>query len=428
MVEGTTFEKWHRGNSIVSSNLTASAIAFKMIKKLQNNIWKYTIILIANKRVFAAILGAYYLTIPDVTPQVIGFILLAGNISAFIFEIPSGYMSDKIGHKQALITSQALMMLSTLFYLFADSISFLILGSIFMSTSWAFHSGTGSAFMHETLQGLGRENEYISVMGKISSIAFAVPAILTALIPFLVSVSYKTPFLIVLFFDIAGLLVAFSLTTPPVPMKPIEEVGVTNFKQVLKEGYNLNYFSIALFSGIILGAMISIGGFRSVYQVFLGIPVIWFGIFFGLGRVLAALILAQSGKIEKFISMLSFYKFQTFVFTFLILVLSVTTNSAVVVIIFIIMNALYWGISRLDEGYQLSVIKFSKFKATLLSVRAQIGQMVGAILGFSLGLAFEYMSFRAGFFYLGIFFFFTIFPIYLYIAHQHKMGAYGSAV
>src|SRR3989344_3349293 len=162
-----------------------------MQKLLQGNIWKYTLLLIANKRIFVAILGAYYLTIPDVTPEGIGIILLAGSLAGFIFEIPSGYVSDKIGHKTALVLSRLFMLVSTLFFLFASNIIFLILGGVFMSMAHAFHSGTGSAFMHETLRGLKREKEYAKVMGKISSIGFAIPIVFMVLTPFLVSISFK---------------------------------------------------------------------------------------------------------------------------------------------------------------------------------------------------------------------------------------------
>jgi len=112
-----------------------------MEKSLKHNIWKYTLILIANKRIFVAILGAYYLTIPGVTPKIIGSILLAGSLSGFLFEIPSGYMSDKIGHKLTLVISRVLMLVSTIFFLVANNITFLIIGAIFLSASIAFQSG-----------------------------------------------------------------------------------------------------------------------------------------------------------------------------------------------------------------------------------------------------------------------------------------------
>ncbi len=393
-------------------------------KDLQSNIWKYTLLLIANKRIFVAILGAYYLTIPDVTPKVIGTILLAGSLSGFLFEIPSGYMSDKIGHKLTLVISRVLMLISTVLFLVANNILFLILGAIFLSASAAFQSGTGSAFMHETLQGLKREHDYAKVMGKISSIGFAVPIIFMVLVPFLVSVSYKTPFIIALVIDLIGLFAAISLVVPPIAQKDVEEIGTTNFRQVLQEGYRLNYFSIALFSGIISGTLFSIGGFRAPYQTFLEIPVIWYGVFFGIGRAFASLMLAYSGKIKKYITLTSFYRFQLITYPFLILVLGTVSISWIVVLVFIIMNAFQWGLSKIDEGYQLDIIKSSKFKATLLSTGSQIDQAVAAVSSFGVGFIIEHVSYQYGFLYSGIIFFVVLFPLYLYIVRRHKAGVY----
>src|SRR3989344_6469155 len=176
--------------------------------ELSSNLWKYALFLIANKRIYVAILGAYYLTIPGVTPQGIGIILLIGSLAGFVFEIPSGYVSDKIGHKTALVTSRFAMLASTLLFLLANDIMFLILGSVLMSLAHALHSGTGSAFMHETLRGLKRENDYARIMGKISSVGFAIPIVFMVLTPFLVSISFRAPFLIALVVDVIGIAAA----------------------------------------------------------------------------------------------------------------------------------------------------------------------------------------------------------------------------
>jgi len=394
-------------------------------KRLESNIWKYALLLIANKRIFVAILGAYYLTLPDVTPQIIGMILLVGNLAGFIFEIPSGYVSDKMGHKQALIFSRIFMLLSTFLFLFAESTSFLILASILLSMGAAFHSGTGSAFMHETLRGLKKEKEYPHIMGKISSIGFAVPIILTTLVPFLVSISYKLPFVIALVIDLIGVITSISLVSPPVRQEHIKEIRKTNFRQVLREGYKFNFFSLALFSGIISGTLFGIGGFRAPYQLFLGISVIWYGVFFGLGRVLASLMLAYSGKIKKVITLPSFYLFQLILYSIMILLLGIVSIRWVVIMVFIIINAFQWGLSRIDESYQLEIITSSKFKATLLSLSSQIDLIVGAVSSFVIGFLIEKISYQYGFLYLGIIFFVILLPLYLYILKRKKSGAYG---
>lgn len=399
-----------------------------MEKKLKSNIWKYTLYLIANKRIFIAILGAYYLTIPDVTPQGIGLILLISSFSGFLFEIPSGYVSDKIGHKTALVLSRVLMLVSTLLFLAANNIMFLILAGIFLSVSHAFHSGTGSAFMHETLRGLGREKDYARVMGKVSSIGFAVPIILMVLTPFLVSISFKTPFLIALIIDIIGIFVALSLVSPSVTQEEIEEVKLTNFREVMKEGFHLNFFPFALFSGIIGGILFSIAIFRAPYQVFLEVPVIWFGVLFGIGRAFASLMLAFSGKIKEKTSLFSFIRFKLILYTFFILALGFSSNWIVIVTIFIVINAFQWGLSKVGDSYSLDIIKTSKFKATLLSTRSQISQIVAAISSFGIGFAIDRLSYQYTFLSVGIIFVVILLPLYIYIVRKHKdMNLFGAA-
>lgn len=268
-------------------------------QKLESNIWKYTLILIANKRLFAAILSVYYLTIPDVTASWIGIFVLIGALTGFVFEVPSGYLSDKIGHKTALVISRIATLLSTLFFLLADSISFLVLGTIFLSIGTAFISGTGSAFMHETLRALGRENEYTKIIGKAGSIGFAVPILLTVGIPFLVSISYKIPFLVALVVDLVGLLAAISLVRPNISQERVDEIDVKNFRGVVKEGMDKKFFRYALFSGLVFGTLWTTGIFRGPYQESLGVLVIWFGVLHGIGRIGASLLLAYSGKLRE---------------------------------------------------------------------------------------------------------------------------------
>lgn len=391
---------------------------------LSGNIWKYTLLLITNKRVFVAILGAYYLTIPDVTPQIIGLILLTSSLSSFILEIPSGYISDKIGHKKALVIAKVFAIVATLLLLSADSIPLLIMAAIFSSASFAFLSGTGSAFMHETLLALGRDHEYTKIIGKASAIGFAVPVVFMVLVPFLVDISYKLPFLVSLIFDVVGLLVAISLVTPPVKQHLIEEIGPTNFKEVMQEGYRFNYFSLALFSGVVGGFVFGIHGFRGPYQVFLEIPVIWFGVLFGIGRIGASILLAYSGQIKSYTNLLSFYKFQIITYTFLIILLGLTANWIIVVAVFIITNALKWGLSTIDEGYRLDLIKTSKFKATLFSVQSQIESGLIGVVGVSLGFMIERLSYQTSFLYITIIYVIVIIPMYFYIARRYKAGEY----
>lgn len=362
-----------------------------------------------------AILSVYYLTIPDVTAQKIGLLMLISSFAAFIFEIPSGYIADKIGHKKALVLSRVLLLSSTAIYLVSDNFTILVMASIFFSVSNAFHSGTGTAFMHETLRGLGRSGDYAKVMGKVSAIGFAVPVAFIILTPFLVDISYKLPFVVSLFTDGIGLIAALLLVVPKVSQQHIDEVRKTNFVQVMREGYHLRFFGLALFLGIISGTLIGSGIFRAPYQDFLAIPVIYYGVFFGVGRIIASLLLVYNGKIKEWTTGRYFFGLTLIIYIFFFLILGSVVEPWIVIIIFILSNALHWGVSQVSNGYTLDVIGVSKFKATLLSVQSQVGYLIGALVSFGLGFTIERLGYQNSYLLLAIFFGLVTVPLYIYV-------------
>ncbi|MDP1690118.1 MAG: hypothetical protein Q8L52_02855 [bacterium] len=382
---------------------------------LESNIWKYTVLLITNKRVFIAILGVYYLTIPGVTPFWIGIFLLAGNGASFIFDIPSSYIADKIGHKDAIVLSRGIIFFSTLFFLFATNVWWLIIGSILLSMGFAFLSGVGSAFMHETMRGLGRGDEYTAVMGKVSSIGFFIPAIMAVIVPFSVDISYKIPFIIMLGLDVIGFIMALSLVRPTVNPEHVAEVSETRFLDVIRQGLALRFFRIATFSGVVSAVMFAVDGFRGPYQLLLGVPVIWFGIFFGAGRALAALLLAYSGKTRHLIGdVYSFQRAQIIVYGILFLTLGLISSPWVVVVVFVLDNALKWGFSQVDTGYQLDVIRNHKFKATLLSAGNQIQNVISMCAVAVSGILIERLGYQQAFLIFAIVFLIIQIPLHLY--------------
>ncbi|MCA9356576.1 hypothetical protein KC872_00035 [Candidatus Kaiserbacteria bacterium] len=140
----------------------------------------------------------------------------------------------------------------------------------------------------------------------------------------------------------------------------------------------------------------------------------------------ASLLLAYSGKIKSHFTLASFYGMYVTFCAVLILILGVTDIVWIVVLIFITLNAIQWGLSGVDEGFQLGIIKSSKFKATLLSVSSQVKLLFQGISSFGLGLAIEKFSYQYGFLLLGIVFLLVLGPLYLYILKRSKEGAYGN--
>ena len=337
-------------------------------KALQSNIWKYGLFLITNRRSYWPILTVYFLVSPDNTLQQIGFFMAIGQVFGVLLEVPSGYISDKIGHKKALIISKVGLVFSTVFYLIGGNFWFFVLGSSFFSISIAFQSGTIEAFMQETLIGLGRGEEYSKVIGKIKSISLIVTAVFLATIPALVAFNIRWPFLVVLVLDLAGLLVVFSFVVPERAKVAIEEIGAGNFRQVLGEAKKYNFIPVIIFSALMTGILMGTGVFRDVYQQFLGIPIVYLGVLLALSRVVASLVSRVIYRLKSLVDINGYFILQMLFFFPLIFLLGVVSNKWVIAALFIVIIGTLWGKGPLSTHYKLEYIKQSNFKATLLSL------------------------------------------------------------
>ncbi len=337
-------------------------------KKLQSNIWKFSLYYITHRRIYWPLLTVYFLSFPDNTAQQVGLFLAIGQIGGFIFEIPSGYISDKIGHKQALILSKILLLASTTLFVIGGNVYIFSLGAILFTAGFAFNSGTFGAFTHEVLSALKKDHQYSKIIGSIRSKSFIVSAILLAALPFTVAINFKLPFIIALFFDFIGLLITLSFVVPRQTKFQVEEINKTNFKAVFKEGRVLRFYPIAIVMGLITSIIISCGAYRDVYQQFLGINIIYLGIFMALSRLISSATSRYIYKIYHKLSAQAYLLIIIIVYSLIIFSIGYIQNIWYVVTAFIILVGSLWGSTSLFDHYKLDYIKTSHFKATLLSI------------------------------------------------------------
>jgi MFS family permease len=81
------------------------------------------------------------------------------DIGTTVFEVPSGYMSDKIGRRVTLVASAVAGLAAMLCFVTGDSFVIFALAQILLGASIAFASGTDSSLLYETLTAEGREAE-----------------------------------------------------------------------------------------------------------------------------------------------------------------------------------------------------------------------------------------------------------------------------
>lgn len=353
--------------------------------RLEWNIWKFAVHKTTNKRTYMTFMTIFLLTMPNTTARTIGFLTLVGQITGVLFEVPSGYISDRIGHKQALILGRAALAVSTFLYIVADRAWYFFLATIFLSIGWAFESGTDSAFMHETLRSLGKQDLYARIMGKIKSLGFAVPVILILILAAVADHTFRTAFVIAFCVDLVGLVAVLLLATPPIEQST-GELTFEKFSDIeqsfMRVGWMPYIVASTLLSGILLGTTI---GFKNPYQEMLGLSITLIGVFWAISRLLISGMLLLNGKIYERFSFKQFILFEALIVGVSVLGIGLTRNMWVVAALFVFANVPLWGLGGAREQYYLSFIHDKNSKATLLSLIELINKIVIGIVGFFMG-------------------------------------------
>ncbi|MBR9705726.1 hypothetical protein GOV14_01705 [Candidatus Pacearchaeota archaeon] len=387
-------------------------------KKLKSNIWKYFLIMLTNRRNYMPILAIYFLTLANTTAQQIGLYVGIGWLAGFLLEIPSGYLSDKWGHKRVLVLAKFSMLISTLFFIFGNSFIYFTLGSIFIAFGFAFTSGTGSAFLHNTLIGLKRENDYGEVQGKIKAKASLASAGMILILPFLTKISLIMPVKIYLIFDVIGIFVAFLLYSPKIKFGAKDTEGEKIFSQ-LKRFKGTGFYTTSIFTGLFGGFIIALSLFKEPFVKSLGLPIVLVGSIMALSRVIW-FVVGHNLKILKKIKIYKLLFYEIFLFSGIIIISSQLKNPYIIVFILAILIGQYHGQEPIIEEYYLKNFLMNKrYKATMLSIKQQIQRLFQSGIAFVLGFVMM-ISFSSGFLITGICMLIALLGIYPFLRKYLK--------
>ena len=81
------------------------------------------------------------------------------DVATTILEVPSGYMSDRLGRRVTLILSALAGLIAGLLLAFGDGFQMFAMAQVLLGASAAFASGTDNALLFESLAATGRQGE-----------------------------------------------------------------------------------------------------------------------------------------------------------------------------------------------------------------------------------------------------------------------------
>lgn len=152
-------------------------------------------------RLYFPIQTVYYLSL-GISFTEIAAALAIFNLTAFLFEYPSGYLADRLGRKWALLLSAILFFCSFLILYNISSTWMLCLANAVMGVAYAMNSGADQALLFDTLKHAGKESEYKENYSRVQYYAALSAALFALASGFLASINFRLPFLAAVIFSI----------------------------------------------------------------------------------------------------------------------------------------------------------------------------------------------------------------------------------
>ena len=115
------------------------------------------------------------------------------SVVVFVFEVPSGYMSDKWGRRFSIVLGVILGTIGYLAYSVSYSFAGFLIAEILLALSVSAISGADSALLYDSLLSYGREGEYKQTEGRSSSLAIASEGVASIIGGMLAIISLRTP-------------------------------------------------------------------------------------------------------------------------------------------------------------------------------------------------------------------------------------------
>jgi len=198
-------------------------------------------------------------------------------ISIVLMEVPSGYVSDVLGRKNALIIGCTFGFLGFLVMCFANSFWEFAITEILLGVGASFVSGADSALLYDSLLANDRESEYAKYQGKLSSMGNFSEAAAGIIGGLLAAITIRYPVYLQTFLLFFSILIACSLKEPI-----REKLSAAETKQNMKKIFQFlnNHPRVKwwlIFGGIVGAGTLTTAWITQYYFKVLEIDIKWFG-------------------------------------------------------------------------------------------------------------------------------------------------------
>ena len=263
------------------------------------------------------------------------------SIGDLATEIPGGIIADYFSKKTSVLIGMFLLVIGTIFLGLSFQFWQFVLVSLMLGSAWGFIGGADSALIHETLESLGREDEYKKIEGKARGMTRGLQAFADFLGGFIAAISLS----LTVFLSAIGPLISFfiALTFKKPEIKILEErksftLIMRNGLRIVKHNKNILWATI-FFSFLNVSIWTSYTLSQPYFQL-VHIPLAYFGVIFGIFGIISGYFTTILHKFEKYHGN-----------RYLLLILLIAAASMMLIGTFpSIILAAFWGILDIFES------------------------------------------------------------------------------
>ncbi len=383
-------------------------------KGLERNLRLYYIRGIFERRPYLPIITIYATMVSGVTLVQIGIIASITALVSLIVEVPSGYLSDKFGHKRALMFGSFLMIVSAFSYVIWQNFFGACMGMVIFWTGAAFHSGTLQAFVHETLRELGRDDDFAVVAARERRWAMTGNIILVATVPLTYQISPILPFVIGAFVHMIAFVLYAFMTTPKKVHQEIQEDVADGFFDLMVTIKERKEIILFLFLGIVASMHNKMPQFREIYFQEIGIPIWFFGFVLSITGIVTIFFTYGVPRVKK-IEPRIFYGIDFLIACVFGVSIGFISQPILGVSMFIVFASYRRVRSIVVHAHLLDDCPTQKLKATYLSMYAFFSALAGIFIPLMLGYMIGYAGVQKGYLVFGVSLFIVLVPMYFVV-------------
>ncbi|HEX6244306.1 MAG TPA: MFS transporter [Polyangiales bacterium] len=207
-----------------------------------------------------------------------------------LFEFPSGYVADRLGHRTALVSGSVIVLLGWVLYTLAHSLAGVVLAETVLGVGYSLISGTDSALLYESLLARGQEATFARWYGRMRVCGQLAEGSASLVAGLLYARSARLPFQLEVGAWVVALGLAMALapipTSAPKVERHLQQMGYIA-SHVLRENAPLR---AVMFTTVAFGLMSFIPVWlMALYARDAGMPTAWLGPFWAAANYVVAL-------------------------------------------------------------------------------------------------------------------------------------------